>query len=63
MSEAKHPGTLDSGLLWLVDAAYALRASPGRRSEAFNSDGFGISVASGQVILSCKIWNNRPILH
>lgn len=64
MSEAVHTGTLDSGLLWVVDAAYSVSASPQRKSQAFNGGGFGISVVSGSCyILSCKIWNNCPILH
>lgn len=63
MSEATHTGTLDSGLLWVVDAAYARTASPGMRSQALNSGGFGISVASGHIALSCKVRNNCPILH
>lgn len=62
MSEAKHTGPRDSSLRWLVVAAYAVTASR-KTSEAFHRDGFGISVATGHVILSCKIWNNYPILH
>lgn len=60
--QAKYTGMLDSGLPWLVDAAYAVTASRGRWSEALNSDGFGMSASSGHVIQSCKIRNHRPIL-
>lgn len=46
VSEAVHTGPLDSGLLCVVDAADAVSASPQRPSQAFNSGGFWISVAS-----------------
>lgn len=63
--QSSHTGTPDSGL-WVINVAHVVRASHrshGSRSKAINSASFRISVASGHVILSCQVWNNRPILH
>lgn len=60
VSEARHTGPRDSSLLWLVVAAYAVTASRERQAKHFTEMALEFQL---QLVASCKIWNNYPILY